>query len=261
MANVNNPNYKPGSGVPKGRSGVSRLSILGDTAAQELSNAQQVADAPMRDRELLRARLSAELEYQRAIKQTGASEADAAKVRSAKIAESKLAIQTRTRDVLTGLADETEAQNKIVQAYDTSTAAVQQQTIAGQAHLAWLKGEITDEKAYAEALQRRALAQAAASTAQQLAQQRVANTGLGRLVAANGDPRALAAAQRENDALAATQAARDAARTKEEIALADKQLEQAREQLRLRDERQPADRGERQLWPPSRPTSAFAGGL
>lgn len=236
IANANNPNYKPGTGVPKGRTGVSRLSIMGDTAAQELANAQQVADAPMRDREFLHARLAAELEYQRAIKQTGASEADAAKVRAAKIAEAKLAIQSRTKDVLQGLADETDAQNKVVRAYDISTAAVQQQTIAGQAHLAWLKGEITDEKAYAEALSRRAFAQTAATAAQQLAQQRTSNSGLGRLVAANGDPRALAAAQRENEALASTQAARDAARTKEEIDLANKQLDQMRRALQLRDE-------------------------
>jgi hypothetical protein len=218
LANAQDPNYKLGSGVPKSKTSVSRLSILGDTANQELANAQQVADAPMRDRELLRARLAAELEYQRAIKQTGASEADAAKVRAAKIAEAKLAIQSRTKDVLQGLADETEAQNKVVQAYDTSTAAVQQQTIAGQAHLAWLKGEITDEKAYASALASRASAQALASTAQTLSTQRRSNQGLDRIIAAGGDPAKVQAAQIENEALATTQAARDAAAA--ELALA-----------------------------------------
>lgn len=236
-ANAANPNYKWGSGIPKGHDKFTEANPFrrdAETAQQELANAQQVAATDERDRKSVEAKLKAELEYQRNIRNPTASPYAAA-IRDAHLGMAGLQQSSARADFLTNAREQAKAEETVAAAFEKGTRAAIDATIAGEAHRAWVKGEIDDENAYADALRRRASAQAAASVAQQIERQRQSNTALGRLVAAGGSPAALAAAQRENEALSATQAERDNARSAEQIALADKHLAQLREELALRD--------------------------
>lgn len=235
LVNAQNANYKPGSGVPAARAGrVDTGSRDAELARMAVADARELAAAPMRDREAMRARQQADAEYTRNSADPR-RKAYAGQIRDARVEQDQIARETRQADVLTGLDEETKAQIALASAYAKGTAAVAAQQVANQAHLAWLQGAVANEDAYAEALRKRALAQAAVNSQEAILRAKEGNSALGRLVAAGGDPAALAAARRENEALAATQAERDAAKTTEEIAAAQQKLALLREELALRD--------------------------
>lgn len=225
LRNAQNPNYRPGSGVPAGRSGarIDTGARDAELARMEVANARALAAAPARDREALRARQQAEAEFTRNSadpRRRGA----AAGIRDSRMEAFGIAQAGRQADVVTAITEETAAQLKMADAYAKGTAAAAMQVTQGQAHAAWLQGQIANEDEYARALASRAAAQARATTEQSLAQQRLGNAALGRLVAAGGDPAAMGAARVENEALAATQAARDTAQAQRDLAKSTEEI-------------------------------------
>lgn len=224
LRNAQNPNYRPGSGVPAGRAGrIDTGARDAELARMEVANARALAAAPARDREALRARQQAEAEFIRNSadpRRRGA----AAGIRDSRMEAFGISQAGRQADVVTAIAEETAAQLKMADAYAKGTAAAAMQIMQGQAHAAWLQGQIANEDEYARALAARAAAQARATTEQSLAQQRLGNAALGRLVAAGGDPAAMETARIENEALAATQAARDTAQAQRDLAKSTEEI-------------------------------------
>lgn len=239
LENLDNPNFVAGSGVPKGRRSPAARIDTGardaELARMEVENARALAGAALRDREALRARQQAEAEFVRN-NADPRRRGNAASIRDSRNEAFGIGQTTRQRDVVTAIQEETAAQNRLAEAYGRGTAAAAAQVQQGQAHAAWLQGQIADEDEYARALSVRATAQAEASEAQARQQRALSNQALGRLAAAGGNPAALEAARIENEALAQTQTLRDAAAAELLLARSDTELAAARERLAAAEE-------------------------
>lgn len=234
LRNAQNPNYVAGSGVPKGRRSPAARIDTGardaELARMEVENARALGSTPLRDREALRARQQAEAEFVRNSADPR-RRGNAASIRDSRNEAFGISQTTRQRDVVTAVQEETTAQNRLAEAYGRGTAAAAAQVQQGQAHTAWLQGQIADEDEYARALSVRATAQAQASEAQARQQRTLGNQALGRLAAAGGNPAAMEAARIENEALAQTQTLRDTAAAELLLARSDEELAAARERL------------------------------
>lgn len=239
LANLDNPNFVPGSGVPKGRrSPAARIdtgSRDAELARMEVENARALGAASLRDREALRARQQAQAEFVRNSADPR-RRGNAASIRDSRNEAFGINQATRQRDVVSAVQEETAAQNRLAEAYGRGTAAAAAQVQQGQAHAAWLQGQIADEDEYARALSVRATAQAQASEAQASQQRALSNQALGRLAAAGGNPAALEAARIENEALAQTQTLRDTAAAELLLARSDTEVAAAREKLAAAEE-------------------------
>lgn len=236
--NAQNPNYRPGSGVPKGRTPRQQVDTGArdaELARMEVENARALGSTPLRDREALRARQQAEAEFVRN-NADPRRRGNAASIRDSRNEAFGISQTARQRDVVTAVQEETAAQSRLAEAYGRGTAAAAAQVTQGQAHAAWLQGQIADEDEYARALSVRATAQAQASEAQGRQQRALSNQALGRLAAAGGNPAALEAARIENEALAQTQTLRDTAAAELLLARSDTELAAAREKLAAAEE-------------------------
>ena len=134
-------------------------------------------------------------------------------------AESALAERQRLN--LVGMQTEADMQEKIATAYGVSTAAAEKAKIEGEAHLAVLKKQVSNEEAYTQALARRGTAQAYVAEASRLADQRAQIAGQGRVMAAGGNPALIAQADAVNKAIEETRAARDTAQAQLDLAKTD----------------------------------------
>lgn len=239
IANLDNPDFVPGSGVPKGRrSPAARIdtgSRDAELARMEVENARELAATSLRDREAVRARQQAQSEFVRN-NADPRRRGNAASIRDSRNEAFGISQTARQRDVVTAVQEETAAQSRLAEAYGRGTAAAAAQVQQGQAHAAWLQGQIADEDEYARALSVRATAQAQASEAQGRQQRALSNQALGRLAAAGGNPAALEAARIENEALAQTQTLRDTAAAELLLARSDTELAAARERLAAAEE-------------------------
>jgi hypothetical protein len=138
---------------------------------------------------------------------------------------------------LAAMQAEAAAARDLAHAFDISSAAAEEARIIGEAHTAFVKGEINDEKAYAAALRERAFWQSQASTAQSIETQRLGNIGLASIAGAGGNPAAIAAARREAEARQQTAGEFARAGTNPEfLAKANSDLEKLIDQLKVRDD-------------------------
>lgn len=190
LRNAQNPNYRPGSGVPKGRTAGGRVDTGArdaELARMEVENARALGSTPIRDRDALRARQQAEAEFVRN-NADPRRRGNAASIRDSRNEAFGINQATRQRDVVSAVQEETAAQNRLAEAYGRGTAAAAAQVSQGQAHTAWLQGQIADEGEYARVLNERAFAQAQVNDAQAQQQRALGNQALARLAAANGSP-------------------------------------------------------------------------
>lgn len=181
-------------------------------AAQRAMDVERIANAPISSR----GRVQAEVQAEERRRQNLMNPATA--LRADAIYQSELrAARFNTRDDgrndqraeqqrknLAGMQAEAVAAEKVAAAYDQGAAAVEAARIAGEAHAAVIREEIANEKAYADALQRRAFATASASVAQKRLDDEQTIAGLRRVAAAGGNPASIQSATEQNNAIAAT---------------------------------------------------------
>lgn len=137
---------------------------------------------------------------------------------------------------LAAMQAESEAELELAKAYDQGSAAVARQKAAGEAHAAFIKGEISNEKAYAAALQQRAFSTEAVNVAQKIANDNEKTASMRAELGAGGDPVKVAQLQAQAEAMSATTKERDNAVTKDQIALADKHLKQLTDELQVQQQ-------------------------
>lgn len=188
-------------------------------AALKASEDRRIAGASPRDKSTIEAQVKADRARREALAnpatalyadQIGASDDSVAGVAQGAKSSQKIA------DTLA----EAEAQNKLAEAYGVSTAAVVRQKASSEAHAAFLKGEITNERAYAEVLLEVASATARADNAASMSKLNENNAALLNIAGGDGSPAAVAAAKRHNEAVAQYRQQFAAARTPAEIAAA-----------------------------------------
>lgn len=201
-------------------------------AAERAADALAVANKPSTQQAQFAAELAARRTHEANLANPAmtASQADAiyaSDLKAAQAAGIKANDRTgeRRERTLDAMKAEADAELTVARAYDQGTAGVERARAVGQAHVALIKGEINDEKAYAAALMQRAFATKAAEVAQKVANDNNQNQGLRRLVATGGNPAAIAAVTARNEALVATQQERDNAVTQDEIDLATRHLD------------------------------------
>jgi len=210
-------------------------------AAQNAEDQRKIAATPPAQRPRVEAEIAAQRERQRnlanpetALQAQSIYDSQMAVAGIAKMSEAQDRLAERQAKALEAMKAESDAEIALAKAYDLGSAAVAKQKAVGEAHTAFIKKEISDEKSYAAALQERAFATEAVAVAQKIANDNEQIAGLRAVAAANGDPLAIARAEVETAALLATQKERDNAITADQIALADKSLAQIREELTLK---------------------------
>lgn len=186
---------------------------------QHLLDQQKIAAAPRDSRETVRQQVAAEEHYrQNLMNPTTSLQAD-------KILKNDLAaarfnrMDANRRDEqnqnLRAMQNQADAAEQVAKAYDDGTGAVERAKAVGEAHTALIQRHINNEDAYAKALEKRAFWQAQANTAQTIQNATLANAGLASVVAAGGDPVAVAKARRVAEARQQTAPEFNAATTPE----------------------------------------------
>lgn len=212
LANAQNPNYKPGSGIPKARAvkGPNSFQVDAQTAEEQLTIARQIAAAPEGQRAMLKAQLDAQLQYQKDMLNPKAAP-HAATIRDTKIAEAGLGEQSKASDQLENINESTAANSRLADAYGKSTSTAKAAEIQNTALEANLKNQAVDVDKLTAALTKQAFAEAQVSSARGFSGLTTSNTALQAQLAAGGDPAAMQAARRHSEALAANQGILDAA--------------------------------------------------
>lgn len=178
-----------------------------------------------------RARVQAELDAEREFRRNLANPATAPYARSifnTQMLEANVNPRAaQQRETLNDMQFEAQAERDVADAYRLGTAAVEQAKITNEANRALLKGQIADEQSYADALRKRAFAQAEATAAEANMNTFLENQSRQGALAAGGNPAALAQARILEQARQRTQSVFNAATTPEQLSDAIRQFKEA----------------------------------
>lgn len=206
LRNAQNPNYRPGSGIPKGRStrGADNAAATAAAEAQAaLDEAIAIGSAPEGDRAFLKAKYEANLAYLRETTkdQNPAHQADYAAKRDAAIRLAAVNETNAASDLVTHANEQTEAQKRLAAAYAQGSSQVAYATAYNEAYAAHLKNSRVNVDALTKALLDQARATALVSAEQFKLTNQMNLAASKRIGAAGGNPAGIAAANNQNTAI------------------------------------------------------------